>query len=254
MALQFEKLGITNFERYGEKVLESAYLTATDAAFSKGKKVAFVGLAKDDPWGSFADDIKTYESLLGKGYCIALCEAGTDVELAARFLENGVLDSNHSVLGLRTYDLVVLGGHGDSSEMWLGSGNIKIKDEMAKMPKYASAFTTQTPVALSLEDAGASHLFTRGAWSKKISKNASVVIMCCSSGSLEGEKKAGFSNTQQMFGWLMSPADGSKRIKFFAPYEASGLERLVYGDNGNVEYATYFTSRTSILVSGRKKG
>ena len=70
----FDKLGIEYYHRYSHSLLENVYLTATDANFSKNKRIACLLMNKSDPKGAFEFDNSYLEGLVNRGYAIVLAE------------------------------------------------------------------------------------------------------------------------------------------------------------------------------------
>ncbi len=207
------RLGIEFAHRYTTKIMENIYLAAVDPDYSVGKKTAFIVLAKEDWNDAFADGgIPIYEKLIDDGYCLALCEANNDDEVANRFFNYGMLpESVPSALTGKEYDLVVLGGHGEPLRIRFGDG----QDESA----------TVTP-----SDFGRSEKWKKGAWATMVAENADIVLVSCSTGQDPKSRwfrtSEEFQNMMEMFGALFSVEGENRGITVYAPENPSNLVQL----------------------------
>ena len=231
-------LGIETYQRYNPEILENIYRTATDKDFSKGKRIAFVALAKDDWNGAFEEDIKHYEKLISLGYNLALCEDGTDIGVIRRFFNNGMTPGFNSAVGGRTYDLAIFGAHGD---IWgMNYGGLSF-----------SMLLGNSSENLELSDYGRKS-FRKGVLAPKLSEKSTIILWSCSTGSesiwrlIPGYVLFGFranpgsfKNVSSMLEALANKEGDGKVAKVFAPDRPSYISDFVTEPDGFVCGAKY---------------
>jgi hypothetical protein len=249
MIFTFDKLGLEYFQRYSPKILENAYLTATDPEFSKNKRVAFVGLNKSDWNWSFTKKAAALEELIDRGYALAIWETKWDVDLIFRFLNNGMVAGASSALGSKTCDLAVIGGHGNPAGTTVGN-------ELATDSKGSGS--------LALDDYMQDHPFMPGVMAPKLSKKATIVLWSCGTGNETPNKEekelishmgnaGNFKNMMFMVGALANAKNDGKVAKVIAPKISTSMKRFKFEKDGFVSGAEYDEGESIVSVYSPKR-
>ncbi len=188
-----EKLDLQTYHRYSPKMLENIYRTATEAAFSDGKRLACVVLPKSDYNNVAGGEAHLYESLIDHGYNLVMCETAKDVDVIRRFLNNGMEPGNTSAVGSRTYDLAVFEAHGTINAMaydytednfrsllgpLLDEGGRLTPGDISKVSQEVVEKYKKYPGMVEEKD----KYFQPGIMAPKLSKKATVCLFSCFSG------------------------------------------------------------------------
>lgn len=212
--------GIEFFERFSKKMLENAYLTATDPKFSKGKRIALVILNKNDDARTYEHGAREYESLIDNGYCLVFCEAKDDKEMAERFFNHGTREGGKRTLADRKYDLLVIAGHGSPQKIRFNKGF----DETS---------------FLGLEDFSKRGL-KLGSWNGMFAPDAAIVLISCSTGKdmSSGGITGNFTNIMSMISALALGTD------VFAPEVDTYLKSFIFDNDGKCVGVNYREGKT----------
>jgi len=140
--------------------------------------MALVVLNKNDR-KAFTQDVDAYMQLISNGYCLVLCEADDDKEVAMRFFNRGKEEGEPSALGKRKYDLVILGGHGSPVSINFGKeapGTGPDKDFIdLKDDKLDRLY-------LDLGDYGQDNRFKPRSWNKMLKRKSAILLSSCFTG------------------------------------------------------------------------
>ena len=232
---------IENFQRFNYDIIENAYLAATDAEFSIGKKTAIIILNKNDWNKAFEDDTGIYKQLMEQGYCLVLCEANDEEGVATRFFNRGKEDGAPSALGERAYDLVILGGHGTPTSINFG----KAVGEKSKF---------------DLGDFKQGGRFLPGSWDSMLNEQSVIILSSCSTGgdiaqfASQDDKSpssnpGNFQNIMDMISLLATTA------MVFAPNLPCGISVLEFDGEGRVSRTIFSSNYDDVqMMSATRRG
>jgi len=191
----FSELGIENPQRYGARVLESAYKTSTGQ--TSGKLAIFI-MNKNDPFGVFENFRLKLPQLLDNGYGIIICETAKVADAEERLFGHGGREGSavsRSLAG-REFDFIGVAGHGakgkklifgtegeEGSELAVGNEIMFRRDwrKIAARRCMIGLFSCEADSGIAAEDSTSGNL--RGYVERKSGLPTSALM---TSGSLDG--------------------------------------------------------------------
>jgi hypothetical protein len=189
-------------------------------------KLVLVILNEYDWNGGFLYNQQEYKNLIANGYRLLICETEEDTDLAARLLNFG---SVSEVKNPSQYSGVIIGGHGDTVRITLGS-----RDEEKSY--------------LGLEDYNKNDSLRRGAWAKMLKDNAFIVLEACSTGGKAINPKdnpGNFKNVMEMIADLAYSPD--KNATVYAPKRPTHPELVL--KNGKLEGLSTYNNVPIMKIS-----
>jgi len=218
MARICSELNLVNLQRYTPTLLENVYVTVTRPP-RVDRRLALIMVSRNDPGEAFAEDKRTYGSLLEHGYDLIICESDSDRELAGR-LRHGGVRGDSPLARIRRIDLLVIGGHGTADTINLGLGEGK------RFHLDFSDFRWLRELP----------------WPDLLAPDAVVLLFSCFTGAdhdtaprkyPSGEGAHDFANIMEMFTRLTGRT-------VLAPSLATGVGWLDFGPNGSVRQVHYW--------------
>jgi hypothetical protein len=216
MARVFADLNLENFHRYSPEILENVYGSVTRPPESNGR-LGMVMVGRNDPREAFAEDTRTYHSLLERGYDLIICESETDRELAERLRNGGVL-AGSPLARTRRLDLLIIGGHGTADAINLGEG-------------YGKQFD------LDLSDHG---WLEELPWLEQLRPEAAVLLFSCFTGAEDGGAPRKYAPPANRFGNMMEMMAALTGRTVFAPRVATGIGWLEFDSSRRVSQVHYW--------------
>jgi hypothetical protein len=184
--------GIRRLSRFSTKFLEQV-LRINKNGLDPNKELAIVFTPRADHNGAFYNDLEIFDSLL-KGYNIIPFEVGTEMQFEY-YLSRVTAKYGQS-------SAIVIGGHGEPSELVFGRGNI----DSGK---------------LDLTD-----IVEMKRIERSLKENSKVVLLSCSTGTQKGLADIIASSLR-------------KRIEVFAPNNPTNLKEFIFDEKGRIIRAIY---------------
>ncbi|MBN2431749.1 MAG: hypothetical protein JXQ27_09750 [Acidobacteria bacterium] len=218
MARVFDELNLANFQRYTPALLENVYGTVTRPPRAD-QRLALIMVSRNDPGEAFAEDKRTYRSLLDQGYNLIICESDSDRELAERLCHGGVRGDS-PLAHTRRLDLLVIGGHGTADAINLGAG-------------CGSGYDLDLSDFRWLRDLP---------WPDLLAPDAAVLLFSCFTGAddVAAPRKYSPAGGEHDFANIMEMFARVTERTVFAPRLATGVGWLDFGPDGNVRQVHYW--------------